>query len=217
MKYKDIYTEAPANPDTLSMLGPIAPLAGKWFGDDGVDTHPQAGGPETEPYVEAWAFEVMDPQNNGPQVLYGLRYHVHITKPGELAAFHDQVGYLLYEPETHKIYMTLAIPRGQIAMAEGTAMPGDREIRLHAERGQMVNGICSNPFLEEAFLTKSWDVVFKFHEDGRFSYEQVTKLEIPGVKGEFEHTDANTMRMIEAPRPNPAMIEEGLLNRCPKA
>lgn len=81
----------------------------------------------------------------------------------------------------------------------------------------MVNGICSNPFLEEAFLTKSWDVVFKFHEDGRFSYEQVTKLEIPGVKGEFEHTDANTMRMIEAPRPNPAMIEEGLLNRCPKA
>ena len=42
MKYKDIYTEAPANPDTLSMLGPIAPLAGKWFGDDGVDTHPQA-------------------------------------------------------------------------------------------------------------------------------------------------------------------------------
>ena len=163
MKYKDIYTEAPANPDTLSMLGPIAPLAGKWFGDDGVDTHPQAGGPETEPYVETWDFEVMDPQNNGPQVLYGLRYHVHITKPGELAAFHDQVGYLLYEPETHKIYMTLAIPRGQIAMAEGTAMPGDREIRLHAERGQMVNGICSNPFLEEAFLTKSWDVVFKFH------------------------------------------------------
>ena len=79
MKYKDIYTEAPANPDTLSMLGPIAPLAGKWFGDDGVDTHPQAGGPETEPYVETWNFEVMDPQNNGPQVLYGLRYHVHIA------------------------------------------------------------------------------------------------------------------------------------------
>ena len=67
MKYKDIYTEAPANPDTLSMLGPIAPLAGKWFGDDGVDTHPQAGGPETEPYVETWDFELMDPQNNGPQ------------------------------------------------------------------------------------------------------------------------------------------------------
>ena len=42
MKYKDIYTEAPANPDTLSMLGPIAPLAGKWFGDDGVDTRRRA-------------------------------------------------------------------------------------------------------------------------------------------------------------------------------
>lgn len=109
--------------------------------------------------------------------------------------------------------MTLAIPRGQIAMAEGIAKPGDKEIRLHAERGHMVNGICSNPFLEEAFLTKSWDIVFKFHEDGTFSYEQVTKLEIPGVKGDFEHTDTNRLHMIEAPRPNPAMIEAGLLKR----
>ena len=216
LKYSDIYTEAPSTADTLSMLGPIAPLAGHWYGEDGVDTHPQTGGPESEPYHEHWNFELLDPQNNGPQVLYGLRYHVAITKPGELAAFHDQVGYILYEPETHKIYMTLAIPRGQIAMAEGTAKPGDKTVTLRAERGNMVNGICSNPFLEEAFLTKSWKITFTFHEDGTFSYEQVTKLEIPGVKGEFEHTDTNRLQMIEAPRPNPRMVEEGLFNRNPK-
>ena len=112
--------------------------------------------------------------------------------------------------------MTLAIPRGQIAMAEGTAEPGAKTITLRAERGNLVNGICSNPFLEEAFNTKSWEIQFRFNPDGTFDYEQVTILVIPGVKGEFEHTDTNHMRMIEAPRPNPAMIMEGLMNRNPQ-
>lgn len=41
MQYsKDIYTENPADPDTLANLGPLAPLAGTWYGDQGVDTHP---------------------------------------------------------------------------------------------------------------------------------------------------------------------------------
>ena len=216
MRYDDIYTEAPASADTLANLGPLAPLAGKWYGEDGVDTHPEAEGPVAEPYHETWTFEVIDAQNNGPQVLYGLRYHVYITKPGELKAFHDQVGYILYEPETNIIYMTLAIPRGQIAMAEGVAEPGAKRITLTAKRGEMVNGICSNPFLEEAFLTKSWEVNFMFHEDGTFSYEQTTVLQIPGVKRDFLHTDTNRLHMIEGPRPNPAMVEEGLLNRNPQ-
>ena len=43
MQYsKDIYTENPADPDTLANLGPLAPLAGTWYGDQGVDTHPVA-------------------------------------------------------------------------------------------------------------------------------------------------------------------------------
>lgn len=49
MKYKDIYTEAPANPDTLSMLGPIAPLAGKWFGDDGSTPIRRRAAPKRSP------------------------------------------------------------------------------------------------------------------------------------------------------------------------
>ena len=37
MQYsKDIYTENPADPDTLANLGPLAPLAGTWYGDQGV-------------------------------------------------------------------------------------------------------------------------------------------------------------------------------------
>ena len=45
--HKDIYTEAPSSADTLANLGPLARLAGTWYGDQGVDTHPQADGPET--------------------------------------------------------------------------------------------------------------------------------------------------------------------------
>ena len=44
MQYsKDIYTENPADPDTLANLGPLAPLAGTWYGDQGVAfIHPPA-------------------------------------------------------------------------------------------------------------------------------------------------------------------------------
>ncbi len=215
MKYKDIYTETEANPDTLSMLGPLAPLAGNWEGKSGVDTHPQAWGAETEPYHERWEFELCDPQNNGPQLFYGLRYHVFITKPDERAAFHDQLGFLLWEPETETIYMTLAIPRGQVAMAMGKAKPGDKTFTLRAERGSTVNGICSNPFLEEAFTTKSWTVTFTFNEDGTFSYDQTTILDVPNIEGDFEHRDYHTLQLVDAPRPNGAMIDAGLWNRNP--
>ncbi len=216
MTEKDIYTEAPAEADTLANLGPLAPLAGTWYGEKGVDTHPQAWGGETEPYKEHWTFELCDAQNNGPQVFYGLRYRVWITKPDELRAFHDQVGFLLWEPATGKVYMTLAIPRGQVAMAVGEAKVGDKSITLRAERGSLVNGICSNPFLEENFTTKDWTITFTFHEDGTFSYDQITTLDVPNIEGDFEHRDQNHLRMIEGARPNPAMIDEGLLNRNPR-
>ena len=60
MQYsKDIYTENPADPDTLANLGPLAPLAGTWYGDQGVDTHPVAEGTESEPFVETLTFELL--------------------------------------------------------------------------------------------------------------------------------------------------------------
>ena len=53
-----------------------------------------------EAYVETFDLQPIDRQTNGPQLLYGLRYHQHIVKPGEVETFHDQVGYLLWEPAT---------------------------------------------------------------------------------------------------------------------
>lgn len=52
LKYNDIYTETPAHADTLANLGPLAPLAGKWYGEDGVDTHPEAEAPSRSPITK---------------------------------------------------------------------------------------------------------------------------------------------------------------------
>jgi len=90
----DIYTEPDADPDTLRNLGPLAPLAGIWEGRRGVDVHPNAEGSEQDGYLERYELQPIDPQTNGPQLLYGLRYHTHILRPMKPETFHDQVGYL---------------------------------------------------------------------------------------------------------------------------
>ena len=108
--------------------------------------------------MERTQLQPIDPQTNGPQLLYGLRYHVHIVKPGEVETFHDQVGYWLWEPATRTVYQTLSIPRAQVAMASGRARAGARKFTVRAERGSTVNGICSNPFLEHAYRTVEWSI-----------------------------------------------------------
>lgn len=43
---------------------------------------------------------------NGPQPLYGLRYHTHVTKPGQVKTYDDQVGYWLWAPATGTVIHT---------------------------------------------------------------------------------------------------------------
>jgi hypothetical protein len=86
----DVYTEpSHVDPDTLANLGPLRPLAGIWESDTGDDEHPVAEGTEQNRYVEHVELQPIDPQTNGPQLFYGLRYHTHIVKPGEVETFHD--------------------------------------------------------------------------------------------------------------------------------
>ena len=109
----DIFTEPDDfSPDTLTNLGPLRHLAGVWQSDQGVDINPKAQGPERRLFREHIRMEPIDPQTNGPQLLYGLRYHIHINTPEEAITFHDQVGYWLWEPATGLIMQTIAIPRG---------------------------------------------------------------------------------------------------------
>jgi len=123
----DIFTEpSDVDPDTLANLGPLTRLAGVWEGKKGIDLNPKADGPERRAYVERIEMQPIDPQANGPQLFYGLRYHIHIMAPPEAATFHDQVGYWLYEPATGLVMQTLAIPRGAIAPRRRQGQAGRR-------------------------------------------------------------------------------------------
>ena len=200
----DIYTE-PADIDvnTLANLGPLTGLAGRWRGEKGLDVNPKPEGPRKQVYVETIDMEPIDPQANGPQLLYGLRYHLHVVKPGDVETYHDQNGYWLWEPATGMLLQTLSIPRGQTALAMGRAAKDATRFELSAKRGATDNGICSNPFLEEAFRTLEYRIQVTLHADGRWSYEEDTVLEPKGSGAPFHHTDRNTLTKLAEPSPNP--------------
>jgi hypothetical protein len=204
----DIFTEPEPDPDTLANLGPLARLAGVWEsqGPRGRDINPKAEGPENRIFSERFEAHPIDPQTNGPQLFYGLRYHMHINAPEEDATFHDQTGYWLYEPATGLILQTVAIPRGQVALASGTAAPDATTLRLSAERGKTDYGICSTTFLEQAFRTDSYTIALTFHDDGSFSYVTETMLAVRGQEGLFNHRDENRLHKVAEPQPNPLLV-----------
>jgi len=200
----DIFTEPEdVDPETLANLGPLRRLAGTWEGHRGVDLNPKADGPERRDYYERIDMQPIDPQANGPQLFYGLRYHVHINTPEEDIAFHDQVGYWLWEPATGLILQTVAIPRGQVAIAAGHAKPDATKLILTAERGQTDYGICSTTFLELAFRTDSYRLEVDFHSDGSWSYISDTSLLVRGQDTPFQHRDHNRLTKIAEPDLNP--------------
>jgi hypothetical protein len=200
----DIYTEpTDLDVDTLSNLGPLTRMAGIWQGTRGLDVKPKAEGPKKQAYVERIELQPIDPQTNGPQLLYGLRYHTHITKPQQPKTYHEQVGYWLWEPATGGVIHTLTIPRGQTAMAFGQVRADATEFELKATRGLETFGICSSPFLEYAFKTVEFRIKVTLNVDGTWSYDEDTVLMIRGQAEPFHHTDRNLLAKIGEPTPNP--------------
>ncbi len=199
----DIFTEPQdIDPDTLANLGPLARMAGIWEGQKGVDLNPKAAGPERRLYSERIELQPIDPQTNGPQLLYGLRYHVDVQTDEELSTFHDQVGYWLWEPATGLVMQTLTIPRGQSLVAAGHAAPGAKTLTVRAVRGETEYGIVSTTFLERAFRTDSYALEVAFNDDGSWSYVSDTMLKVRGRDEMFRHRDRNTLFKVGEPTPN---------------
>lgn len=201
---EDIYTE-PTDIDvnTLACLGPLRGMAGVWEGRRGLDVKPKAEGPKKQAFVERIELQPIDPQTNGPQLLYGLRYHTHITKPEQVKTYHEQVGYWLWEPATGTVIHTLTIPRGMTTMAAGQAAPDARSFELVATQGLDSWGICSAPFLLHAFKTVEFRIKVSYNDDGTWGYEEDTVLVIPGQSEPFHHTDRNLLQKVAEPTPNP--------------
>ena len=201
---EDIYTEPKdVDVDTLRNLGPLNGMAGIWEGTKGLDVKPKVDGPRKQAFVEHIELQPIDPQTNGPQLFYGLRYHTHVVKPDQVKTYHDQVGYWLWEPATGTVIHTLTIPRAQAVMAAGKANAEDKSFELVANRGSETYGICSTPFLEYAFKTVEFRIKVSINPDGTWSYEEDTVLMIKGKTEPFHHTDRNTLSKIAEPTPNP--------------
>lgn len=207
MQNNDIYTEPnPIDFNTLANLGPLAPMAGVWQGTRGLDVKPKAEGPKKQAYVENITLQPIDPQTNGPQLFYGLRYHTHITKPDNVKTYHDQVGYWLWEPATQTIIHTLTIPRGQIVMAVGKAAPDARTFELVATNDDVNFGIRSAPFIEDNFKTVEFRITVTIHDDGTWGYEEDTVMMIKGQDEPFHHTDKNLLHKVADATPNPLAV-----------
>ena len=201
---EDIYTE-PSNMDvdTLRNLGPLRAMAGVWQGQRGLDVKPKVDGPRKQAFVERMELQPIDPQTNGPQLLYGLRYHTHITKPEQAKTYHEQVGYWLWEPATGTVIHTLTIPRGMVLMASGKAKADDTSFELTANHADPSFGIRSAPYLDYAFKTNEFRIKVNINHDGTWTYEEDTVLLIRGKEEPFHHTDRNTLIKIADATPNP--------------
>ncbi len=201
---EDIYTEpSDVDVDTLKNLGPLRAMAGIWQGTRGLDVKPKAEGPKKQAFIERIELQPIDPQTNGPQLLYGLRYHTHVVKPDQVKTYHDQVGYWLWEPATGTVIHTLTIPRGQTVMAAGKAAADATKFELIATEDSKNFGICSAPFLEYAFKTVEFNIKVTINPDGTWSYEEDTVMKIRGKTELFHHTDRNTLSKLAEPTPNP--------------
>lgn len=206
LTHPGIFDEPPVSPDTLDHLGPLKGLAGVWQAERGVDVSPKAAGPQRKSFIERATFVPIDGQTNGPQLFYGLRYHIHITTPDEKITFHDQIGYWLWEPASGLLLQSVTIPRGEALLAQGTAQAGDSVLTVEAVRGATTDGIVANPFLDRNFRTDRYRCVFTLHDDESFSYQVDTTLSVQGQDAPFDHHDTNTLRRIAGPRPNPLEV-----------
>ncbi len=204
----DIFTEPDADPDTLANLGPLTAMAGSWVGSSGADTHLAAEGLVRDAFTEQFELQPIDPQTNGPQLLYGLRYHTRVVKVGEVETFHDQVGYWLWEPATKTVTLTIAIPRGQVLLAGGTAEPDATEFEVRAAVESETYGILSSPFLDQNFRTLSFGMHVTIHADGTWSYEEEVMLDIAGHDEPFSHVDGNTLSRVAPPILNPLAAQD---------
>ena len=201
---EDIYTEpSDVDVDTLNNLGPLRGMAGIWQGRRGLDVKPKAEGPKKQAFVERIELQPIDPQTNGPQLLYGLRYHTHVVKPDQVKTYHDQVGYWLWEPSTNMVIQTLTIPRAQVVMAVGKASADAKEFEVVATHDSESFGIRSAPFLEFAFKTIEFRIKVTYNPDGTWSYHEDTVLKIRSKPELFHHTDKNTLTKVAEPTPNP--------------
>ncbi|MES9858055.1 MAG: heme-binding beta-barrel domain-containing protein [Sedimenticola sp.] len=182
--------------DIYANLGPLAPLAGTWESDQGVDISRIHSKETTTKFREKIVFEPLGPVNNGPQALYGLRYSTVCWRLDEESAFHEELGYWLWDGDRKQVMRCFTVPRGVLINAGGYVETDSRSFHLEAEVGSQTYGILSNRYLDDSYKTKRYTLDVTVNDDGTFSYKEDTQLWIPVDQEIFHHTDQNTLSRV---------------------
>lgn len=179
--------------------GPLALLAGIWEGEKGHDIAPSdERGTETNAFKERIVFEPIGPVNNHEQCLYGLRYKTTAWRLGESDAFHEELGYWLWDAKDSQVLRCFMVPRGVAVIAGGTVKHDAKSFKLAAKVGSETYGICSSLFLDIEFKTVQYDLALTIHDENMFSYEEDTQLKVKGSTEIFHHRDKNTLKRVPA-------------------
>jgi len=181
----------------IQSLGPLAKLVGVWEGGQGVDISMVNDQEALTAFHERIVFEPLGPVNNGPQALYGLRYAMNARRLGEKDAFHEEVGYWLWDSGHNQVLRCFMVPRGVLVNAGGDAEPNSTSLHLSAEIGSETYGILSNKFLHDSHKTMKYILDVTIHDDEQFSYKEDTQLWMPAKETIFHHTDQNTLVKLE--------------------
>ncbi|MES9956910.1 MAG: heme-binding beta-barrel domain-containing protein [Sedimenticola sp.] len=182
--------------EIIANLGPLAPLAGVWEGDQGVDTSRIHGTETVTKFREKIVFEPLGPVKNGPQALYGLRYSTVCWRLDEEDPFHEELGYWLWDRDRKQVMRCFMVPRGVLVNAGGYVEEESKSFRLEAELGSLTYGVLSNRYLDDSYKTKRYSLNLSVNPDGTFSYSEDTELWIPVKQEIFHHTDENTLAKV---------------------
>lgn len=178
--------------------GPLSALAGDWQGEGGLDTaysHSEGRILET-PYLEKLSLKPFGPVANGSEVLYGLDYRTAMWRGSEDNPFHTEVGYWLWDAASGEVVRAFVVPRGITVLAGGTTTADATSFTLESRAGNPGYGICSNRYLADNAATLSYRVTITTHDDGTWSYDEQSLLQMREMSEPFGHTDHNRLHRV---------------------
>ena len=84
--------------------GPLAALAGTWYGESGTDVAPEPDGKEINPFHETIVFTPAgDTTNAEEQTLVAMHYHQVVRRKSDHKVFHNETGFWPWEPATGRV------------------------------------------------------------------------------------------------------------------
>lgn len=171
--------------------GPLEGLIGTWEGGRGSDLAPARDGDIETPYFETIVFEAIGgPTNAGEQDLAVLRYHQVVSRKDDGEAFHDEIGYWIWDAAADVVTHSLAIPRGVTLVASGTSHSAEGALVLAVDTDGEKGDIAQTAFMKDKARTTRFHHTITLAGD-TLTYSETTVLEIYGRT--MDHTDANIL------------------------